>query len=154
MRARFIWIGRTRNEHLRALIEDYQERLARFVACEITELRESANNERRAVVEDESRKILEALQRKNAFVILLSIDGREWSSVELATEIEKWQRSAVKDVAFIIGGHFGVSTEIEKRADVRWSLSRLTLTHEIARLVMVEQLYRAHTIIRGMPYQK
>lgn len=154
MRARFIWIGRTKNEHLRALTEDYYGRLARFVACEITELRESAGGERRAVVEDESRRIIEALQRKTALVILLSINGHEWSSTELAAQIEQWQTGAVKDVAFVIGGHYGVSTEVERRANVRWSLSRLTLTHEMARLVMIEQLYRAHTIIRGLPYQK
>lgn len=151
---RFIWVGRTRNEHLRALIEDYRARLARFVGCEVIEVRESVSGERRAVVEDEGKRIEEALRRRDAFVVLLSIDGKQFSSVELAAEIERWEMRAMKEVAFVVGGHFGVSSEIERRAGMRWSLSRLTLTHEMARLVMVEQLYRAHTIIRGLPYQK
>lgn len=151
---RFIWIGRTRNEHLRALIEDYRARLARFVGCEVVELRESGSGERHAVVEDEGKRIEEALRRRNAFVVLLSIDGKQFSSVELAAEIERWEMRAMKEVAFVVGGRFGVSSGIERRAGLRWSLSRLTLTHEMARLVMIEQLYRAHTIIRGLPYQK
>ncbi len=154
MRLRFIWIGRTRNEHLRALVEDYRARLARFAGCEVAELRESASTERHATIEDESARIEEALPRKNPFVVLLSIDGKQFSSVELAAEIEKWEVRSVKEATFVIGGHFGVSPEIERRAGVRWSLSRLTLTHEMARLVMIEQLYRAYTIMRGFPYQK
>ena len=154
MRLRFIWIGRTKNEHLRLLVEDYRARLTRFVACEVIEVRESANNEQRAVLEDESKRIKEALERRESFVVLLSIEGKQWSSIELATEVKKWELHSVKDVAFVVGGHFGVSSEIERRANVRWSLSRLTLTHEMARLLMIEQIYRGYTIVRGLPYQK
>ena len=154
MRFRFIWIGRTRNEHLRALVEDYRSRLERFVGCEVTELRESASVERRAVVSDETARIEQTLQRKDSFIVLLSINGRQFSSEELAAEIEKWENRSVKEAAFIIGGHYGVSDDIERRASLCWSLSRLTLTHEMARLFMIEQLYRAYTISRGLPYQK
>ncbi len=73
---------------------------------------------------------------------------------ELAAQIEAWQGRSVREAAFVVGGHLGVSEEVRRRADVRWSLSRLTLTHEMARVVLVEQLYRAYTITRGLPYQK
>ena len=153
MHLRLIWIGKTKNEHLRALADDYLGRLRRFVRLEVTELRESAARTEREGIEDEGRRIIGAL-KSGAVVVLLDVAGHEWSSTELAGEVEKWQTSGKKEVAFVIGGHNGVSAEVAERADVRWSLSRLTLTHEMARVVLAEQLYRAYTIIHGLPYQK
>lgn len=150
---RFVWVGKTRNEHLRALIEDYLARLRRFVRCEVTELRESSAREAGQGIEEEGVRILGAL-RSEALVVLLDVVGREWSSFELAGALERWQTEGRKEIAFIIGGHNGVSKEVEARASARWSLSRLTLTHEMARVVLAEQLYRAYTIIKGLPYQK
>lgn len=153
MHLRLIWVGKTKNEHLRALVDDYLGRLRRFVRTEVTELRESSARTEREGIEDEGKRIIGALN-SDSFVIVLDVAGREWSSIELAGEIEKWQIGGRKEVAFVIGGHNGVSTEVAKRANLRWSLSRLTLTHEMARVVLAEQLYRAYTIIHGMPYQK
>jgi len=153
VRLRLLWIGRTRNEHVRALASDYLGRLARFVRCEVTELRESAATDERAILTEESKRIGDAL-RPDAYVVLLDIEGRTWSSPELATELERWQTRGLKEVAFVIGSHLGVAPELKTRADARWSLSRLTLTHELARVLLIEQLYRAYTITRGLPYQK
>lgn len=153
MRFRLIWVGKTRNEHLRALVEDYLKRLARFVRCDVTEVREGASANERVCLEEESKRITSVLA-SDALTVLLDVEGRQWSSPELAAEIEGWQTRGVKEVAFVIGGHLGVGREVAERTDVRWSLSRLTLTHEMARVVLVEQLYRAFTIMRGLPYQK
>ena len=153
MHLRLIWVGKTKNEHLRALVEDYLGRLRRFIRTEVTELRESSARTEREGIEEEGRRIIGALHR-DAFVILLDVEGREWSSTQLAGEIEKWQTTGKREVAFVIGGHNGVSTEVTGRANFSWSLSRLTLTHEMARVVLTEQLYRAYTIIHGLPYQK
>ncbi|HVF49833.1 MAG TPA: 23S rRNA (pseudouridine(1915)-N(3))-methyltransferase RlmH [Pyrinomonadaceae bacterium] len=154
MRFRFIWVGKTRNEHLRALVEDYAKRLARFVRHETTELRESAgSHDTRACLEEEGKRIMGALA-SDTFAVLLDVEGRQWTSPELAAEVENWQGRGTKEIAFVVGGHLGVSEEVRRRADVRWSLSALTLTHEMARVVLVEQLYRAYTISRGLPYQK
>jgi 23S rRNA (pseudouridine1915-N3)-methyltransferase len=154
MRLRLVWVGKTRNEHLRALAGEYLKRLERFVRCEVVELRESAAADERACIEEESRRILGALSA-DALVVLLDVEGRErWSSHGLAAQVEAWQTRSVREVTFVVGGHLGVSGEVEKRADVRWSLSPLTLTHEMVRMILVEQLYRAFTIIRGLPYQK
>lgn len=151
---RLIWVGKTRNKHLRALAEDYLKRLLRFAHCEVVELREGGSTEMRACLEEESKRITGALA-SDTFVVLLDVEGeKDWSSTQLAAQIEKWQMRSVKEVAFVIGGHFGVADEVRKRADARWSLSRLTLTHEMARVLLVEQLYRAFTIMRGLPYQK
>jgi 23S rRNA (pseudouridine1915-N3)-methyltransferase len=153
MRFRFVWIGKTRDAQMRVLVDEYLKRLGRFVRCEVTELRESAVRDGRAGIVNESKRIIGALH-SDALTVLLDIEGREWSSPQLAAEVEKWQNSGTKEIAFVIGGPEGVSEEVEARADLRWSLSRLTLTHEMARVVLVEQLYRAYTIIHGMPYQK
>jgi len=153
MHFRLIWVGRTRNEHLRALVEDYMKRLGRFVRCEVTEIREAAGGEAHICLEDEGKRIMASLA-SDALAVLLDMEGRQWSSPELATEVERWQGRAVKEVAFVVGGHYGVAPRVRTRADIRWSLSRLTLTHEMARVVLVEQLYRAYTIMRGLPYQK
>jgi len=153
MLLRLIWVGKTKNEHLRALADDYLGRLRRFVRTEITEVRESGARTPREGIEDEGRRIQGAF-RPDTFIILLDVEGREWSSTELAEKIERWQTEGRKEVAFIIGGHNGVSKELVSRADLRWSLSRLTLTHEMARVVLAEQLYRAYTIVHGLPYQK
>lgn len=150
MRFRFIWIGKTRDARIRALADEYLKRLSRFVKFEITELKESASHEGSR---EEGKRILAAL-RDDALIILLDVAGTEWSSHELATEIEHWQGQSQKEIIFIIGGQDGVSEDVIKRARTRWSLSRLTLTHEMARVVLIEQLYRAYTIINGLPYQK
>jgi 23S rRNA (pseudouridine1915-N3)-methyltransferase len=153
MRLRLIWVGKTRNEHLRALAADYLKRLSRFARCEVSEVRESAADGR-ACLEEEGKRITGALA-SDALTVLLDVSGpTSWSSEELAAQVGAWQTRSVKEVAFVVGGHLGVSDEVRARADVRWSLSPLTLTHEMARVVLAEQLYRAYTIVRGVPYQK
>jgi 23S rRNA (pseudouridine1915-N3)-methyltransferase len=156
MRVHLIWVGKTKNEHVRALVGDYLQRLGRFVRCEVTELRESASSgDERGIVEEESKRIAAALTRTDNVTVMLDVEGRrEWSSPELAAQVERWQSEGKKEIAFVIGGHLGVTAELKAKADIRWSLSRLTLTHEMARVVLVEQLYRAYTIIHGLPYQK
>ncbi|HEX8162137.1 MAG TPA: 23S rRNA (pseudouridine(1915)-N(3))-methyltransferase RlmH [Pyrinomonadaceae bacterium] len=153
MRLRLIWIGKTRNEHARALVEDYVGRLARFCRTEVSELREGAGGGDRAVMEEEARRIEGALA-PGSLAVLLDVDGQQLSSHELAARLEGWLNAGHKEVAFVVGGHLGVTDGIRRRADARWSLSRLTLTHEMARVVLAEQLYRAFTIVRGLPYQK
>jgi len=152
MRIRFIWPGKTKDEHLRALVADYLKRLTRFVRCEVIETREGPGPDR-AGVEKESRRLLDAIPT-GSLTVLLDVKGREWSSPELADEVSSWENDSVKEVAVVIGGPNGISDELLERAQKRWRLSRLTLTHEMARMVAVEQLYRAYTIKRGLPYQK
>jgi 23S rRNA (pseudouridine1915-N3)-methyltransferase len=147
MRLRFIWPGKTKDEHLRALVDEYLKRLTRFVRCELIETREGAG------VDKDSQRILEAIPAASV-ALLLDVKGLEWSSPELADEVRRWEHDSIKEVAIVIGGPEGVSAEVAARAQKRWRLTRLTLTHEMARVVAVEQLYRAYTINRGLPYQK
>jgi len=153
MRLRLIWVGKTRDAHLRALAAEYVKRLSRFARCEVTELSEGRAADERQCLEEEGKRILGALA-SDTLTVLLDVGGGQWDSTELAAQIEAWQGRSLKEVAFVVGGHLGVSEAVRRRADVRWSLSRLTLTHEMARVLLAEQLYRAFTIIRGLPYQK
>lgn len=150
MKFRFVWIGKTRDKNWRALQEEYLRRLSHFVKCELTEIRDSAAHEGPEI---EGERILATLNPKT-FAALLDVKGEPISSPNLAFEIEKWQNRGVKEVSFIIGGAHGFSRRVAERADISLSLSFLTFTHEMARVILLEQLYRAHTIIKGFPYQK
>jgi 23S rRNA (pseudouridine1915-N3)-methyltransferase len=152
MHLRFIWPGKTKDERLRSLAKEYLKRISRFARCEISEVRESTTSDA-AAVEKEQRRIADAIGR-GSLVVLLDLNGREWSSKELARQVERWENDSVKELAIIVGGPEGVSEEVQSRAQVRWRLSRLTLTHEMARVLALEQIYRAFAINRGLPYQK
>ena len=152
MKLRFIWPGKTKDEHLRALVTEYLKRLQRFVRCEVIETRAVAGSNP-AGVQKESQRILDAIPA-NSLMVLLDVQGREWTSHQLAERVRSWEQDSVKDVAIVIGGQDGISLEVMSRSNQRWRLSRLTFTHEMARVLVIEQVYRAYTINRGLPYQK
>jgi len=153
MRLRFIWTGKTRDARLRSLIEEYFDRLGHFVRCEITELKESPASETQTGIEKDSRRISDALHT-GGVTVLLDPNGKEWTSRQLADEVQRWNGNGVREVSFIVGGPRGVTRELSGSMDLHWSLSRLTFTHELARVLVVEQVYRAYTIVHGLPYQK
>ena len=149
MRVRVIWPGKTRDARLRSLIDDYTQRLSHFVRCEVTELREDS----KVGIDKESKRISDAL-RPGSIAVLLDPEGVEWTSHQLADQVRSWESGGIKEVAFVVSGPRGFSTDLGKRFDKKWSLSRLTLTHEMARVLVFEQLYRAYTIVHNLPYQK
>lgn len=153
MRLRLIWTGKTKDARLRELQLDYEKRLSHFARCEIVEIRESASAGTKAGIDRDSKSISDRLSN-GSVTVLLDPEGSNWSSPELAAQIQRWENQGTKEVAFIVGGPHGVSPELAARVQQRWSLTRLTLTHEMARVVLLEQLYRAYTIIHGFPYQK
>jgi 23S rRNA (pseudouridine1915-N3)-methyltransferase len=153
MRLRVIWTGKTKDAHLRALVNDYLKRLSHFARCEVSEFRESPGSLNKMGIDKDSKRISDGLHQ-GGITVLLDPEGAEWTSQQLAKELQRWQDSGTKEVTFIVGGPNGVSAELSARANKRWSLSRLTLTHEMSRVVLLEQLYRAYTIIHGLPYQK
>jgi 23S rRNA (pseudouridine1915-N3)-methyltransferase len=152
MHLRFIWPGKTKDERLRSLAAEYLKRLSRFTRCEVVEVRESRKRDA-AAVEKESRRVADAIP-DGSLVLLLDLNGTEWSSKELADQVQRWENESLKELAIVIGGPQGIGEEVQARARMRWRLSRLTLTHEMARVLALEQVYRAYAINRGMPYQK
>jgi 23S rRNA (pseudouridine1915-N3)-methyltransferase len=151
MRLRLIWPGKTRDARLRALIDEYLKRLSHFARSEVTELKESPGA--KAGIDRDSKRISDRLP-SGTVTVLLDPSGTQLSSEEIAAQVRGWENSGTKEVVFIVGGPNGVSPELSTNVTQRWSLSRLTLTHEMARVVLLEQLYRAYTIIHGLPYQK
>jgi 23S rRNA (pseudouridine1915-N3)-methyltransferase len=150
MRFKFVWVGKTRDKNYKALQEEYLRRLSHFVNTEIKEVRDAAESGGKEI---EGQRILEKLNPMST-VCLLDVGGKSLSSQELAGELEKWQNRGVKEVTFVIGGADGVSEKVANKADFRLSLSFMTFTHEMARVILLEQLYRSYTIIKGFPYQK
>ena len=150
MKFRFIWIGKTKDKNWKALQDEYLKRLSHFVKCEISEIKDSAKHEG---AEIEGKRILEMLNPKT-FAVVLDNSGKAISSHQLSAEIDRWQTIGHKEITFIIGGFEGVSDAIRERADYLLSLSFLTFTHEMARVVLLEQLYRGYSILKGFPYQK
>ncbi len=150
MRFCFVWVGRTKDQNWLALQAEYLRRLSHFVRCEIVEVRDGMPPNIR---DAEGKRILEKLD-PTSFVCLLDVQGRGLTSHDLAHEIEKWQSTGHKEVAFVVGGADGVAGDVAERANYVLSLSFMTFTHEMARVVMLEQLYRAFTIVKGFPYQR
>ena len=150
MKFRFIWIGKTKEKNWRALQLEYWSRLSHFAKLELNEIKESLSYENKEI---EGRRILENL-KPETFVVLLDVEGKAIDSHELAAQLENWQNRSLREIVFVIGGQDGVSNEVLQRANFNLSLSQLTLTHETARVILLELLYRGYTIIHNFPYQK
>lgn len=153
MKLHFVWIGKTKERRCAALVNDYLDRIKRYTQIEVSELKEPSSSDEQKVIAAEGLKLLGAIE-KDDFVVLLDERGREMTSLELAELLNACQQRSTKRLAFVIGGFAGVSNDIRTRANVQLSLSRMTLTHELARVVLTEQVYRAYTILAGLPYHK
>jgi len=149
----FLWVGKTKNPHLAALEQDYLRRLQRFVPTQIRALRAISDPDPRRLRERESAALVSAL-RPGFRVIVLDERGRMLSSCDLADWLRAHQRAGTAGLCFLVGGPEGVSESVRERADDRWALSRLTLPHELARVILLEQIYRAFAIILGLPYPR
>ncbi len=155
MKLRFVWVGKTKRGPIKELSEDYLARVGRFARVEVIELRDrdDAGSDARKIIEKEGEDIL-SRTAGDPFVVVLDEKGSELSSHELARFIEKHRVASTRQMTFVIGGHAGLSDEVKRRADFTLALSRMTLTHDFARAVLAEQVYRAFTIIQDLPYQK
>lgn len=132
--------GKLKDKPLRELADEYLTRVQRYVACEEIETRDSAGL-KRAIPRD-------------SLVVALEVDGEALGSEAFAHHLERWASRGKGRVAFMIGGAEGIPPAISRAADVRLSLSRMTLPHRLARVLLFEQLYRAMTILRGEPYAR
>ena len=139
MRYHVVAVGRIRSAAFRTACDDYLARLRHYARIEERE------------VKDEAR-LPEAISGETR-LIALSRGGESWSSMELARRTGRWDEEG-RDVAFAIGGAEGLPAALLERAEVVWSLSALTFPHELARVLVLEQLYRAFTIRRGEPYHR
>ena len=154
MRVLVIVVGKPREPGLAAAIEEFETRAARYWPLDVHEVREEpARSASAEQVRDREGERLLAKAPAGAEVIACDAGGEAMSSEEFAQWLQR-KREAARSVALLIGGAFGLSSAVRAKAKSRLSLAAWTLPHELARLVLAEQLYRAGTIIRGEPYNK
>ena len=154
MKLKLILVGKTVGSPLKEGIADYAGRLKHYAAFsieEIPELKQAAALSRDQVKEREGA-LIAARIRDSDHVILLDEHGRRFTSVAWARDLEQKLLHGSRDLVFVVGGAYGFSRQVYDRADEMLSLSEMTFSHQLVRLVFVEQLYRAFTIIRGEPY--
>ncbi|NTV13403.1 MAG: 23S rRNA (pseudouridine(1915)-N(3))-methyltransferase RlmH [Desulfobulbaceae bacterium] len=155
MRLEFLFLGKTREAYLASGIDDYRRRLANYAEVEIRVLKEirPASKPEEQVRQEEGLSLLAHLPPKS-LVVALDPGGRSLSSEELALQLGNWQDGGRRHLVFLVGGALGLAAGVMARAEFKLSLSRMTFTHEMARLLLLEQLYRAFSIRAGSGYHK
>ena len=159
MRINIVCVGKIKEKYLKFGIDEFKKRLSKYCKLEIIELEDEkapenlSDKEMLIIKEKEGKKILSKI-KDNSYVIALAIDGKNLSSEELAQTINKLGVRGVSNITFVIGGSLGLSDEVLSRADYKLSFSKMTFPHQLMRLILLEQVYRAYRINNGEPYHK
>ena len=153
MKIRVIWTGKTRNRDLAAVLTAYRERIGHFVGLEIIELKEPRTADDTKRIFEEGERILRRVASTD-YVVALDDGGKSETSEALARLIDGRMKDGQQDLVFVVGGPAGLSIALKERANLKLSLSRLTFSHDLARTVLLEQIYRSLTIIRNLPYAR
>lgn len=159
MKIQIICVGKLKEKYWTSACEEYMKRLSRYCDVNITELKEarlpdspSAAQERQ-VIEEEGNSIIRHI-KDGAFVISLEINGESLDSRQLAQKIENLMVTGKSHVVFVIGGSLGLSSQVSSRADMKLSFSKMTFPHQMMRVILLEQFYRAVKIMKNEPYHK
>ena len=159
MRINIVCVGKIKEKYLKLGIDEFKKRLSKYCKLEIIELEDEkapenlSDKEMLIIKEKEGKKILSKI-KDNSYVIALAIDGKNLSSEELAQTINKLGVRGVSNITFVIGGSLGLSDEVLSRAAYKLSFSKMTFPHQLMRLILLEQVYRAYRINNGEPYHK
>lgn len=154
MKVTLILVGKTVNKHFVDFVDDYASRLKHYINFDIFTIPELKNTKNLSVEQQKQQEgelILKQLQTGD-HVVLLDEHGKELRSVEFSAYMEQKMQTVSKHLVFVIGGPYGFSPDVYERANGKLSLSKMTFSHQMVRLIFVEQLYRAMTIMRGEPY--
>jgi len=154
MTIKLLAIGKTDNKELQILIDDYQKRLGFYIKFEfeiIPDIKNSKNLTEDQQKEKEGELILSKLNATDV-LILLDEKGKQMDSISFSNYLQKHMNSGIKQLVFVIGGPYGFSPEVFEKAQGKLSLSKMTFSHQMVRLFVIEQLYRAFTILRNEPY--
>lgn len=159
MNINIITVGKLKEKYLKLGIDEFKKRLSKYCKLEIIELDDEkapenlSDKEMEMIKDKEGKKILGKV-KGNSYVIALAIDGKNLSSEELASTIESLGVRGNSHISFVIGGSLGLSDEVLERADYKLSFSKMTFPHQLMRLILLEQVYRAFRINKGEPYHK
>lgn len=154
MRITLLAIGKTDNKQLQSLIEDYSRRLKHYVKFELDVIPDVKNAKNLSEAEQKKREgelILKKIQATDVLV-LLDENGKDYSSVQFSKYLQKHMNSGIKRLILVIGGPYGFSEEVYQIARGQISLSKMTFSHQMVRLFVIEQIYRGFTILRNEPY--
>jgi len=154
MHIKLIAIGKTDNQQLQALIDDYQKRLGFYIKFEfeiIPDLKKVKNLSEDQQKQKEGELILAKINTSDV-MILLDENGKQYDSVAFSEYLQKHMNSGIKQLVFVIGGPYGFSDDVYNKAQGKLSLSKMTFSHQMVRLFVIEQLYRGFTIIKNEPY--
>ena len=159
MKIKVVTVGKLKEKYLKDGIAEYSKRISRFAKLEMIELADektpdkASESENQKILEIEGQRILSKVGDRD-FVIVLAIEGKTLSSEEFSKQLEEASIKGFSTLTFIIGGSLGLAQDVKKRDNLSVSFGRLTLPHQLMRLVLVEQIYRAFTIQQGSPYHK
>ena len=159
MKIKVVTVGKLKEKYLKDGIAEYTKRISRFAKLEMIELADektpdkASELENQKILETEGARILSKVGERD-FVVVLAIEGKTLSSEELSKQLEQASIKGYSTLTFIIGGSLGLAPVVKNRANLSVSFGRLTLPHQLMRLVLVEQIYRAFTIQQGSPYHK
>ena len=159
MNINIVCVGRLKEKYWTDAVNEYAKRLGRYAKIKIIELNDEkapenfSDAQKIQVMEKEGDRILKSIP-SGSFVVALEIDGKNISSEELASFIKNKMVNGVSDMTFVIGGSLGLSKEVTGRAEYHLSFSRMTFPHQMARVMLLEQIYRAERIICNEPYHK
>ncbi|HEW4698139.1 TPA: 23S rRNA (pseudouridine(1915)-N(3))-methyltransferase RlmH [Streptococcus pneumoniae] len=159
MKIKVVTVGKLKEKYLKDGIAEYSKRISRFAKFEMIELSDektsdkASESENQKILEIEGQRILSKIADRD-FVIVLAIEGKTFFSEEFSKQLEETSIKGFSTLTFIIGGSLGLSSSVKNRANLSVSFGRLTLPHQLMRLVLVEQIYRAFTIQQGFPYHK
>ena len=151
MKIKLFVIGKTNFDFVKIGFKEYEKRLSRFVKFEYVVIKEGKSNNSNEVKTIEAKNIIDKIT-SNDYLILLDNNGKEYNSINFANLIENKMNTSSKDIVFLIGGAYGFDDSIYLIAKEKISLSQMTFSHQIIRLIFIEQLYRAFTIINNHPY--
>lgn len=159
MEINIIAVGKIKENYLVDAINEYKKRLKKFCDMNIIEISEyKINIENNSYVEiakqNEGEKILDILENKNGYNIAMAIDGKMFDSEEFSKNLNEIKLYRKKNINFIVGGSYGLSDEVIKKADIKISFSKMTFPHQLFRLLLLEQIYRAFKIEYNEPYHK
>ena len=159
MKIKIVTVGKLKEKYLKDGIAEYTKRILRFAKLEMIELADektpdkASELENQKILETEGARILSKVGERD-FVVVLAIEGKTLSSEEFSKQLEQASIKGYSTLTFIIGGSLGLAPVVKNRANLSVSFGRLTLPHQLMRLVLVEQIYRAFTIQQGSPYHK
>ena len=159
MKITVIAVGKIKERFYRDAIAEYVKRLSRYCKPEIVQVEDEKTPDKAVASIEETVKLKEAERilkhiRENAYVVVLDIQGNAYDSVDFADKIERLATEGISHIQFVIGGSLGLHEEVRKKADLMVSFSKMTFPHQLMRVILLEQVYRAYRIINGEPYHK